>query len=58
MISVKISLNLHVFTFAFSMFVHLNFEVLPAEIPSILRTFPFAKLTTSKRYDWSNEISQ
>jgi len=33
------------------MIVHMNFEVLPAETPLILHTFPFVKL-------WSSKISQ
>jgi hypothetical protein len=57
-ISVKISLNLYVLTFAFSTIVHSNFEVSPAETPSILCAFPFVKFSTDKYYDWSNEISQ
>ena len=35
-IGFKISLHLHVLTFAFSVIVHSNFEVLPVEIPLIL----------------------
>jgi len=32
-ISAKIFLNLHVLTFAFSVILHSNFEVLPVETP-------------------------
>jgi len=57
-ISVKISLNLQVLTFAFSVIVHSNFEVLPVKTPSIFCGFPFMKLLTNKCYDWSRKITQ
>jgi len=37
---------------------HTYVEVLPAETPSKLQAFPFVKLLTNKRYDWSSKISQ
>jgi len=37
---------------------HTYFEVSPAETPSKLQAFPFMKLSTNKRYDWSSKISQ
>ena len=55
-ISVKISLNLQILTFAFSVILHSNFEVLPVETPLILCRFPFVKLLINKCYDWSSKI--
>lgn len=57
-ISVKISLNLRVPTSVLSVTVRLNFEVLTAETPSVLRASPFVKLSTNRCYDWSSEIGQ
>jgi len=56
-INVKISLNLCILTFTFSTIVHLNFEVLTAEIPVILCAFLYVKLLTIKCYDWSRELA-
>lgn len=49
------SLNLWILIFAFSTIVHLNVEVLMAEIPVILCAFPLMKLLTIKCYDWSSK---
>ena len=39
------------------MIVHLNFEILTAEIPVILCAFPYVTLLTTKCYDWSSELA-
>jgi len=56
-ISFKIFQNLQILTFAFSVIVQSNFEVLPVETPLILCGFPFMKLLINKCYDWYSKIS-